>query len=470
MASLKLLFGMIPSTARIEQDEKALITEYGKLNSFSESEKLAEYNKLEILVNSSEFIQKRKDIESLKYKDSPEYNNEKEFNSLNKSRDIITYHKLNGSRELKEFLSLDGSEKIKEYENLGKEIASDVFKEKKRSKDFRKSEDFRKIHEYKILKNSAGIRNYYKFKKSAQYAQFLDVDGSQKLDRYNELKQYISSPEFIKRKEYLLDKKRFEKNEMYTQLKRFVTLKKDPDILWYFKVKNSDKFDLIKKRELTFSDEFEGEYLDTKKWLTNYYYGDKLLKSRYSVEPDLQAFTEKENFELRNSVLKIHTKPQKTSGISWTESKGFVKKDFDYTSGIINSGKSFRQKYGIFSAKIRIGNPGTKNAFWMLSDTITPHIDICRAASGKIRFDYFTGNGIKKTTSISSRYARDFFIYTLEWTPEKLVWKINDTVVLSQTENIPQEPMYILLSGGLDRPVNSMTSMEIDWIRVYQPK
>ena len=37
MASLKLLLGMIPSTSKIEQAEKALITEFEKLNVFSES-------------------------------------------------------------------------------------------------------------------------------------------------------------------------------------------------------------------------------------------------------------------------------------------------------------------------------------------------------------------------------------------------------------------------------------------------
>ena len=65
MASLKLLLGMIPSTSKIEQAEKALITEFEKLNVFAESEQLAKYNELDKLVNSSDFIQKRKEIESL---------------------------------------------------------------------------------------------------------------------------------------------------------------------------------------------------------------------------------------------------------------------------------------------------------------------------------------------------------------------------------------------------------------------
>ena len=225
----------------------------------------------------------------------------------------------------------------------------------------------------------------------------------------------------------------------------------------------------LKADELIFSDEFDGDKLDTKKWLTNYYWGEKLLKDRYSVESDLQAYTEKENFEVRNSILRINTKPQKINGKVWSASNGFTTKEFSYTSGLINSGNSFRQKYGIFSAKIKLGNPAAKCAFWMLADKITPHLDICRTSGGKVWFDYFSARGNKVKTSIGSRYSNDYFIYTLEWTSDKLVWKINNTEVFSQTTDVPQDPMYLLMAGGLDKPVNGLTSMEIDWVRVYKP-
>ncbi len=73
-------------------------------------------------------------------------------------------------------------------------------------------------------------------------------------------------------------------------------------------------------------------------------------------------------------------------------------------------------------------------------------------------------------TSIGSKYANDFFIFTLEWTTDKLVWKINDTVAFTQTKDVPQEPLFINLSGGLDKPINGTTVMEIDWLRVYKTK
>jgi hypothetical protein len=469
MASLKLLLGMIPTTAKIELAEKSLITEFEKLIAFTESDTLKKYTELKDLISSSDFAHRRKEIETLSYKNSEEYSREKEFLSLQKAKDIVLYFRTIAGTTLKRFRELDGSGKITNFESLERLVKSLEFREKMKTKEFKGSADYNKLQEYNRLKGSTEIKEYFTFKKSKEYANFLNTDGSARLARYNELKDYVSTNEFKERKAYFLDKKRFEKTEMFKQVQEFDKLKKNEDILWYFKIKDSNKFDILKNRQLTFNDEFEGNQLDTNKWLTNYYYGDKLLHDRYSVGTDLQAYTEKENFEVRNSLLKIITKPQKIQGKMWTAG-GFKVHNFDYTSGIINTGKSFRQKYGIFTAKVKLGNPGTKCAFWMLADKITPHIDICRASDGKVMFDYFANPDKRKKSSIGSKYANDFFIYTLEWTPDKLVWKINDTVAFTCTSDVPQELMYVIFSGGLDKPVNSMTSMEIDWVRVYQPK
>jgi hypothetical protein len=537
MASLKLLLGMIPSTSKIEQAEKALISEFEKLHNFAESEQLAKYNKLNELVNSSDFTQKRKEIESLQYKNSDEYSKEKEFFTLQKAKDIVLYFKTISGNDLKRYKDLEGSQKITDFETLEKYIQSSEFREKQKMRPitFKDSDEYRKLVEYKALKadpeiksflksresddskksrtvlryeeldnlmksseflakknmkpitfkdteeykklleynrikSSIEIKEFFRFKASKEYANFINTDGSARLSRYNELKEIIATPEFKEKKSYLLDKKRFEKTEMFKQVSEYDKLKKSEDIIWYFKVKDSDKFNILKSRELTFSDEFDGDKLDLKKWLTNYYWGEKLLKDRYAVESDLQTYTEKENFELRNSIIKISTKPQKVSGKVWSAAKGFSTKEFSYTSGLINSGESFRQKFGVFSAKIKLGDPNARSAFWILADKITPHIDICRTSKGKVWFDYFSSKGNNVKTSLGSRYAADFFIYTLEWTSDKLVWKINNTEVFTQTTDIPQEPMYVLLAGGLDKPINGMTTMEIDWVRVYQAK
>lgn len=470
MASLKLLLGLIPATSKIEQNEKALVAEYEKLQAFPNSEKLKKFNVLDSLVSSPDFIQKRKEIENLSFKASEECAKEKEFRSLRKSKDLVLYFKTVEGVSLKKFRELDGSDRLSKFESLEKLVNSSDFREKSKSKEFKGSEDSKKLEEYNQLKRNQDIKDYYKFKVSKELANFKNIDGSAKLSRFNELKVYTESKEFAEKKAYLLDKKRFEKSEMFKEVVEHDTLKKDADIIWYFKVKDSNKFDILKHRELTFSDEFDIEKLDTKKWLTNYYWGDKLLKDRYSVESDLQAYTEKENFELRSSLLKIITRQQKVNGKVWSAAHGFSPKEFGYTSGLINSAGSFRQKYGIFSAKIKLGDPSARNACWMLSDKITPHIDICRTTKGKVWFDLFTRDGKSARTSLGSRYANDYFIYTLEWTSDRLTWKINGVDVFQQTSDIPQEAMYINFAGGLEKPINGMTAMEIDWVRVYQVK
>jgi hypothetical protein len=537
MASLKLILGMIPSTSKIEQAEKALIAEFQKLQAFSGSAQLARFNELDQLVNSADFKLRKKEIESLSYKNSEEYELEKEFFSLRKAKDIVLYFKTIAGTELKKFKELDGSEKITGFEKLENFISSPEFRQKEKMKPitfkdteeyskfleykslrkdpevkaflkpkrkeqpvrtrtveefekleafinsasflakknmkpvtFKDTEEYRKLLEYKRLKSSPEIKGFYSFSGSKEYANYLNTHESKRLDRYNELKVYAASKEFNEKKNYLLDKKRFEKSEMFSQIQEYDKLKKNADILWYFKVKDSDKFDILRQRELIFSDEFDSERIDNSKWITNYYWGDKLLKERYSVESDLHLYTERDNFELRNSVLKISTRPQRVSGKVWSAENGFTNREFGYTSGIINSGGSFRQKYGIFTAKIKLGNPEARNAFWLLSDSMTPHLDICRTSKGKIWFDIFPNKANHAKTSIGSRYANDYFIYTLEWTPNSLTWLINNTEVFVQTTNVPQEPMYLTLAGGLNKPINGMTTMDIDWVRVYKAK
>jgi len=159
MASLKLLLGMIPSTSKIEQAEKALISEFEKLNTFSKSEQLAKFTELDKLVTSSDFIQKKKEIESLQYKTSEEYSKEKEFLSLQKAKDIVLYFRTVAGTDLKKFRDLDGSDKISGYESLEKLVQSPEFKGKMKAKEFKDSADDKKLQEYNRLKGSSEIKD-----------------------------------------------------------------------------------------------------------------------------------------------------------------------------------------------------------------------------------------------------------------------------------------------------------------------
>jgi len=167
----------------------------------------------------------------------------------------------------------------------------------------------------------------------------------------------------------------------------------------------------------------------------------------------------------------------KAEGLVWRSEQGFVREVFDYTSGMISTARSFKQKYGVFNAKIKLAGGSVAQAFWMVSETMLPHIDVVRFENGKIYSNYFWGNSSSPHKALSktggAKYADEYFIYTLEWTPNKLIWKINGKVFKTQTSGVPQEEMYINFSSNLkkDADENGLPSaMEIDWVRVYKLK
>ena len=295
-----------------------------------------------------------------------------------RDRDIALYFKTEGSAPLKNFTSLDGSSKIREIEDLERFVQSPEFKQKERLKPvtFRDTEEYDKWLEYKKLlkdkevrknlnaakvrifeelkmfvtssaflvkknmkpvtfkdtpeyqklldfkgrRSAADVVSYYKFKASKDFGNYIQVKDSARLKRYYELGEYLKSKAFTEKKEYLLDKHRFEKTDMFRELKEYDSLKNSADIMWYFGVKDSNKFDLLKKRALTFGDEFDGSEPDRKKWLNKYYWGDKLLHDSYSIATELHSYTPSDNFEVRHGVLRIITRPQKITGkaVSYT--------------------------------------------------------------------------------------------------------------------------------------------------------
>jgi hypothetical protein len=483
MVNLRILFGWIPSSADYEARQNALRKEYSDLISFSQSKELADYTELEKTVLSSDFTHRKKEILGLKFSDTPEYRKEKEYLSLKKHRDLKQYYQTKDSVQLKDFLEFDRSYDLKHYHTLETFVQSDEFARVKRElgrKKFRKSPEFEKLLEFKALKRSQRIKDYFSFKSSRKYINFNLLIGSEKIDSFEHLEKYLKTPEFTKVKEYMLlpAKKKLEMSEEYRMEQQYKEWKKSEKFKWYFKTRNSNKFEEIKRWKMTFSDEFESHSLDRNKWMTRHYWGETILHDSYVNEGEVQFYPEENNIEITNSVLKIVTRRQKINGKVWNPAIGFYPRDFEYTSAIINSGARFRQQYGLFEVKVRfnLNNP-VSHACWMIADLMLPQLDIARA-SEKIRVGSYFGNpsvkgGVDKKSAALSRnkYGKDYQIFSLEWTPEKLIWKINGITLYKTTQGVPQVPMYINISSSLYKDVNGSVlpaEVEVDWVRCFQ--
>jgi beta-glucanase (GH16 family) len=310
----------------------------------------------------------------------------------------------------------------------------------------------------------------------ADYKAFKEYEISDELKNYLELEKEVKSNAFKVRKKKM-KKAAYQDSEEFAKETEFQVLKKSDKILWYFKTKKKYPFKEIERWDLTFDEKFDESKLDKSKWMTQNYWGETSMQEPYAMEDDKSFPTNGGNIEFYDGKARIVTKAAKATGLVWRPDQGFVREDFDFTSGMISTAKSFRQKYGVFNAKIKMAGGSVAQAFWMLSDTMLPHIDVARFENGKLYCNYFWGTGNSPHKSLSktggSKYADEFYIYTLEWTPNKLTWKINGKVFKTQTSGVPQEEMYINFSSNLKKDASETglpCAMEIDWVRVYKLK
>ncbi|HEY4789333.1 MAG TPA: family 16 glycosylhydrolase, partial [Bacteroidales bacterium] len=450
---------------------------FGDFKKLQQSKEIAAYLEREKYIESQEFITAKA---SKEFKQSDAFKKYQEFLGWKKSQAYKNYFLLANSSQLNSYKKIEGSQELGYYKELEAYVNSPQFSEKKKEIQalrFSQTDEYKKLQEYKKIASSKRIKEYYKTKSSAELVEFKKLDGSKTIADYEALEKYILSDEFKSRKLYLLDTKKWEKSEEFKQQQEYLALKKNPKIIWYFKLKESTKFNEIKAWTLAFEDDFTLGKLDRNKWLTRYFWGEVLLHDTYALPGEKHVYTDGSNLEMNGSSVKIVTRNEKINGKEWNPAIGFYPRDFDYTSGLICTGSSFRTKYGKIEAKVKLGDSqDVLHAFWLGGETMIPQIDIFKCFKNKLALSTFWGNptepnGVKNDSlSLSaSKFTGGYFIFSLDWSPEKIVWRINNVEVKTQTSNIPNEPLYIVLNSGVlgDQP-SIPTRFEIDWVRCYQ--
>ncbi len=345
----------------------------------------ARIEKLEQLTNSAAFQEKWNSLSKSERLGSEEFRQLTDLQTLKKTKVYKAFQKMQTSPLRAQYESLQDSPELEAFVDLEKFIQSDDFKRQRKaieSKTFKNTPEFTQLQEYLKLKKSADIAFYQKFGTSKELKNFLALDGSERIQYFEETEAYITGDACVKFKEYCLKspKKRWAESPEYELVQDYELAKKSEKIVWYHKAINHKRFAWHRTWNLTFSDEFSESKLDTSKWLTRYYWGDKMLKDTYSLSIDKHLVTDGSNIILENGRLHLVTQKESVKGKSWDARYGFSTRNFDYTSGLINSAKSFRQRYGIFEAKLKVSHqPDLLQAFWMVGKTMVPHIDVVKA-------------------------------------------------------------------------------------------
>ncbi len=418
----------------------------------------------------------------MKYNDSEEYKQEKQFIELSKNKAIRNYLKVNNSEILERFQEIELSGKPARFLALKSFVESPEYKAERKLHRKENSDEYQRELEYIGLKKDSEVKQYFKLKNWAPLNDYFLVKDSEILRQYNSLQSLTLSEDFQKNRAYLLSKDKFNQSEEFKKLSEYQQLTKSEKIKWFYSLENTKKFDDIKRWKLVFSDDFSENNLNNQKWITRYFWGDALLSKTYTLAADKHWYTESKNIHINESILKISTKKEKAEGMAWHLTHGFIPKGFDYTSGIINSGSSFRQKNGRFEAKVRFSCvKGLYHAFWLVGDQMLPHINVFRfegkSSKPSIQGSLFWQNGTKKkassckTTLSGFEIDKEFFILGVDWTPSRIVWKINGIPYLETSNNLPEIPAYLVISSGvIDDADDSMlpATFEVDWVKCWK--
>lgn len=246
---------------------------------------------------------------------------------------------------------------------------------------------------------------------------------------------------------------------------------------------------------LSWSDEFEGDTLNTSNW--SYMYGDGSSYGVYRWGNDEKQYYKSENVSLRDGSLVITAKKEQAEG-------------YEYTSARLRTAGKVSTTYGKVEARIALpAVEGMWPAFWMLPESKLdgqgwPHsgeIDIMEAkgrlpntTSGALHYandnnthTYRSGNNVFKLNNYTN--ITEFHTYGIIWNEEKIEWYCDEVVFLTVTKEqwhtdaysnndaAPfNKPFHILLNlavlGNFDPPAQipanfTSAEMEVDYVRIY---
>ncbi len=192
-----------------------------------------------------------------------------------------------------------------------------------------------------------------------------------------------------------------------------------------------------------------------------------------------QYYTE-ENAVVSDGTLKIDLIAEPINGFNYSSSRMTTLDKFDFQYGRID-----------IRAKLPEGG-GTWPALWMMGvDFPTAgwpfcgEIDIMEhrgnqqdVIHGSLHFPGNSGgDAVTQTTDVPG-VSEEFFIYTVEWTEEHIIFAVNNQIyhVFPNNPSLPyNQPFFLLLNvamggtfGGDVDPDFERSTMEVDYIRVFQ--
>ncbi|MBR1630925.1 MAG: family 16 glycosylhydrolase [Paludibacteraceae bacterium] len=434
----KKLFGGLTSTEKFEKQIQEQFATYQRYKEVAQSAELKEYMQLREIVKTASFKENKKQLQNRKYKDTEE------------GRNWINFQRLQNNGDFKRYLHTLQSDALAEYQA------------------FQQSPDYIKLADKKAVASDAHLKKMYDFEHSKEYKNFTRFKGSAKAGEYERLKALVETEDFKKRNAFWQNEHRWETTEESKQDARYYALSKNPDIV-FFESRKADDFKDVAGLEERFVENFDNNTLSNTRWQFGFHYRSAQLKGNHSFANEQQANNEGKNTSVSNGTLQLQTRQQTVTASAWDVRKGFVDKQFDYTSDVMQTSGSFCQQGGVFRAKLRCTGH-IHHALWLGADNMLPHVNIFHYNGKNITLGNASANMMDEEI-IKGINPNQYYIYTLVWTNSELVWYINNLEVFRTATNVPHEEMYIALNSFIAQTQAAQPGLlEVDWIKAYAVK
>ena len=212
--------------------------------------------------------------------------------------------------------------------------------------------------------------------------------------------------------------------------------------------------------QLAWDDEFNGTSVDTSKWNEVGPWGGPVSStaSNFSYSPS--------NVSEANGVATITAKQ---SGGNWT-------------GGILSTDTTKTFQYGFFEVRAQVpAGQGFWPAIWLYGGSGAPEIDIMEDLGGDpdtVYQTYHFAGGQNQAQTTIPNLSSGYHLFQVLWQPGKITFYIDNVETGSWTENVPSNPMYLMLNfdvggpndwgGAPDGSTPSPATFNIDYVRVYQ--
>lgn len=226
--------------------------------------------------------------------------------------------------------------------------------------------------------------------------------------------------------------------------------------------------------ELLWADEFDAPEVDTSKWR---------VEDVHLIKNNEQQYYTPQDVYIQDGALVLRSQERSY----WGFDENGAWRNFDYTSGLVESLEHFATAYG--RIEIRGQLPFTQGiwpAYWMLptSGGWPPEIDIMELLGHDPTRVYMTHHWGSWPNVISAGgdfvgpdFSADWHTYAVEWMPGRLDWYVDGVRRFVSTTNVPEEPFYVILNtavggnwpGYPDGTTVFPQHNLIDYVRVFTP-